>query len=293
MRERESVSHWSGLISEIKKFGIYNCVTTTLMPTGTVSILAGQGESNGIEPLFALTTARKFMNKECKLEEFTVFCPVVQDWKDKHPGEKLPDYIVTKDNLLPEDHIRVLAAAQKHCQTGVSKTVNLKHKASRKSICDAMLLAYNSGCKSVSIYRDGSRSVQILTSGTEVEEILVPQKYHSKEIPGKSVLFSVKRQRSGKIKGILPKDESGSLITVGNEAAKCNLINKLIDCDVPIEGILQELAKTSEGNGDLSTALHNILKDASRDEDETLQKQAKALEATPEFQSCPTGACSL
>ena len=293
LHERETIDHWKPVIAKIKKQGLYNCLTTTFMPTGTVSILADQGESNGIEPLFSMKTRRKFVNKQGNLEEFEVFAPVIQEWVDAHPNEKLPEYMITKDDLTPLDHIRVLAASQKHCQTGVSKTVNFPHTATRQDVLDAIMHAYELGCKSVSVYRDGSRSIQILSSDTEIEEILVSEKYHSKEIPGKNVLFAIKRQKNGKINGILPKDESGGLITVGNEAAKCSLINRLIEHNVPMEQILSDLAESAEWNGDLSTALYNILKKAATDSEELSDVFVKSYETSPAFQACPTGVCSI
>jgi len=161
-----------------------NATTTTIAPTGTLSILAGC--SSGIEPLFALSFVRLVMDND-KLPEVNPYFEKVARERGFYSRElmdaiarkgsikdmkEIPEDVrkvfVTSHDVSPEWHIRMQAAFQKHTDNAVSKTVNLSHDSTIEDVRKVYDLAYDLGCKGVTIYRDGSKENQVLSfSDTE------------------------------------------------------------------------------------------------------------------------------
>ncbi len=149
--------NWEG--SEWQKRGIRirNATTTTIAPTGSLSIIAGC--SSGIEPVFDFETLQKRADSE-----YRVLHPLYKQWKESGNGDRLPPYFLTAREVSVQWHIRMQAAFQRHVHNAVSKTINLSEKASKEDIQEAFLLAYELGCKGVTVYRDGSRRRQVISS---------------------------------------------------------------------------------------------------------------------------------
>jgi ribonucleoside-diphosphate reductase alpha chain len=160
---------------------VRNATVTTIAPTGTLSIIAGC--SSGIEPLFGLTFVRKVMDGAELLEVNPVFenAAKAQGFYSEelmkeiaeHGGctnvqavpEDIQRVFVTAHDITPEWHIRMQAAFQKYTDNAVSKTVNFPHNATQQDVEKVYMLAYKTGCKGVTIYRDGSRDEQVLSTG--------------------------------------------------------------------------------------------------------------------------------
>ncbi len=156
-----------------------NATTTTIAPTGTLSIIADC--SSGIEPLFALSFVRNVMDNDKLLEvnpyfekvakEKGFYTPELMDVIAKKGTirgmeeipEKERDLFVTAHDVVPEWHIRMQAAFQKYTDNAVSKTVNLPRDATIEDVRKVYDLAYELGCKGVTIYRDGSKENQVLS----------------------------------------------------------------------------------------------------------------------------------
>jgi ribonucleoside-diphosphate reductase alpha chain len=155
-----------------------NATTTTIAPTGTLSILAGC--SSGVEPHFALIYLRKVMDNTRMLEVNPYFEGIARQRgfysealmeRIAHQGtlqgvEEIPlevrqAFRIAYD-ISPEYHLRMQAAFQRHTQNAVSKTVNFPQKAGEEEVRKVFLLAYHEGCKGVTIYRDKSREEQVL-----------------------------------------------------------------------------------------------------------------------------------
>ncbi|PAD32042.1 adenosylcobalamin-dependent ribonucleoside-diphosphate reductase [Paenibacillus sp. 7523-1] len=146
----------------IRKQGIRNVTLITQAPTGSTGTMVGT--STGIEPYFAFKYFR-----QSRLGYDEQFVPIAQEWLDEHPGEELPDYYVTAMDLSAENHIRVQAAIQQWVDSSISKTANCPADFTVEDTAQLYELAFDLGCKGVTIYRDGSRDVQVLST-TKKEE---------------------------------------------------------------------------------------------------------------------------
>lgn len=165
-----------------------NATTTTIAPTGTLSILAGC--SSGVEPIFALSFVRQVMDGERLLEANPWFeralhiaeChspKLMEEVAAKgsiahldHLPEEIRNIFVTAHDIEPVWHLKMQAAFQKFTDNAVSKTVNLPHSATKEDIWDIYWLAYELGCKGVTVYRDGCKSSQVLCTGEGGQEPL-------------------------------------------------------------------------------------------------------------------------
>jgi len=160
---------------------IRNATITTISPTGSRSLLAGT--SCGIEPVYALAYKRKLMGSQETVIVNNFFLQALRE-KDlyseelisqiaqtgnindaKSPTIEMKKVFVTAMEIPAEWHIRMQAAFQEYVDNSISKTINIPNGASIEDIENAFLLAYKSGCKGITVYRDGSRSDQVYTSG--------------------------------------------------------------------------------------------------------------------------------
>lgn len=181
-RERGSFPNFKG--SRWEKLGypeMRNATVTTIAPTGTTSIFAGC--SSGIEPIFSLVYVRKNILDQEK-DEFMEIHPLFeQKMKERwlfsreimmevaenggvHGVERIPEDLkrvfVTSHDTEPKWHVLIQAAFQKYTDNAVSKTVNMPNESTVEDVKQVYMLAYETGCKGATIYRDGSRDKQVL-----------------------------------------------------------------------------------------------------------------------------------
>jgi len=156
-----------------------NAVVTTIAPTGTISLIANC--SSGIEPLFALSFVRHVLEERREFHLHPLFEKMagpylkgeVRDriqqtgsaWGVQEIPESIRRIFVTAHDIDPEWHVRMQAAFQKHVESAVSKTVNLRRTATRADIETAFLLAHELSCKGVTVFRDGCKGEQVLEPG--------------------------------------------------------------------------------------------------------------------------------
>jgi ribonucleoside-diphosphate reductase alpha chain len=149
--------------AKIKRQGIRNAVLLTQAPTGTTSLLSGV--SSGIEPVFSFA-----MKRVDRTGEHIMYHPLLQAWKDAHPGEETPSYFVASSDLTPEEHIAVQAMVQKYTDSSISKTVNAPNDHTVEEVKRLYMLAFEQGCKGVTYYRDGSRDAVLTHIKDEKKE---------------------------------------------------------------------------------------------------------------------------
>lgn len=147
----------------IQAKGMRNVTVITQAPTGSTGTMVGT--STGIEPYFAFKYYR-----QSRLGYDEQFVPIAQQWKDAHPNDQLPDYFVTAMDLSAEDHIRAQAAIQRWVDSSISKTANCPNDFTIEQTKELYELAFDLGCKGVTIYRDGSRDVQVLSTEKESKQ---------------------------------------------------------------------------------------------------------------------------
>lgn len=169
-----------------RKIKLRNSTRTTIAPTGTISIIADV--SSGIEPLFALSYARKtaegktlaYFDKnlkkaliENKLYNNEVIEKINKGGSLKNIDEipdKLKKIFVVGSDIGAEWHVKMQAAFQKYVDNGISKTVTLPKDATVEDVEKIFMLAYGLGCKGISIYRYGSREGQVIYLSSKRDE---------------------------------------------------------------------------------------------------------------------------
>ncbi|MBO6855083.1 MAG: adenosylcobalamin-dependent ribonucleoside-diphosphate reductase [Marivivens sp.] len=146
----------------IGKHGIRNALLTSIAPTGTISLYAGN-VSSGIEPVFAYAYTRKVLQKDGSRTEEEVVDYAVQLWRDKFGDKPLPDYFVNAQTLAPLDHVRMQAAAQKWIDSSISKTINCPEDIDFEAFKDVYMEAYETGCKGCTTYRPNDVTGSVLS----------------------------------------------------------------------------------------------------------------------------------
>jgi len=227
-----------------KNLLLRNATTTTIAPTGTISIICGA--SSGIEPLFAIAFKRSHIlhkgdelvevnplfEKKAKEEEF-YSKEIMKDVCEKgtiREIEVIPKDVrkvfVTSHDISPDFHIRMQAAFQNYTDNAVSKTVNFSHDATEEEIRKVYELAFELGCKGVTVYRDGSRDEQVLNimKAKEAEKAAEEEKKAAViKRTRPTVTFGATRKVKtgcGNLYITINQDDKGELFEVFNQMGK-------------------------------------------------------------------------
>lgn len=230
---------------------VRNATTTTIAPTGTLSIIAGC--SSGIEPLFAISYIRNVMDNDELVEVNPNFRKVASAGGfysdelmrriatkgsikgfDEIP-EKVQAVFVTAHDISPEWHVKMQASFQKYTDNAVSKTVNLSHDATKEDVKAVFELAYKTFCKGVTIYRDGSRDMQVLNIG---------------EVKGKAADNAVAKIEEAKVTAATISPRPRPDITTGfTEKVKIGCGNLYITVNYDKKGICEVFTNTGRAGG--------------------------------------------
>ncbi|MEM4378613.1 MAG: adenosylcobalamin-dependent ribonucleoside-diphosphate reductase [Candidatus Nitrosotenuis sp.] len=177
---------WDALITKIKKNGIRNVLTTTVAPTGTLSMIADC--SNGMEPTFALVFEKRvtvgrffYTNKifeqvlrENGLYSDEILAKIADNYGSVRGLPEIPEWIqnifVTAMDIHWSDHLMAQAVWQEWIGNAIAKTINMPHDVSADDVKAAYLLAHELGLKGITVYRDGSRHTQVLHMTSENAE---------------------------------------------------------------------------------------------------------------------------
>ncbi|WP_299681146.1 adenosylcobalamin-dependent ribonucleoside-diphosphate reductase [uncultured Roseobacter sp.] len=151
----------------VREHGIRNALLTSIAPTGTISLYAGN-VSSGIEPVFAYAYNRKVLQKDGSRTEEEVVDYAVQLWREKFGDKDLPDYFVNAQTLAPSDHVKMQAAAQKWVDSSISKTINCPEDISFDAFKDVYMQAWDTGCKGCTTYRPNAVTGSVLSVAEEM-----------------------------------------------------------------------------------------------------------------------------
>ena len=146
----------------IREHGIRNALLTSIAPTGTISLYAGN-VSSGIEPVFAYAYTRKVLQKDGTRTEEEVVDYAVSMWREKFGDRELPDYFVNAQTLQPLEHVKMQAAAQKWIDSSISKTINCPEDISFEAFKDVYMEAFETGCKGCTTYRPNEVTGSVLS----------------------------------------------------------------------------------------------------------------------------------
>jgi ribonucleoside-diphosphate reductase alpha chain len=155
----------------IAEHGIRNALVTSIAPTGTISLFAGN-VSSGIEPVFAYAYTRKVLMPDGSRTEEEVVDYAVAKFREKFgPDTALPDHFANAQTLAPMDHVRMQAEAQKHIDSSISKTINCPADISFEAFKDVYTQAYRTGCKGCTTYRPNAVTGSVLEARDPVEKV--------------------------------------------------------------------------------------------------------------------------
>jgi len=217
--ERGTFPNFKGSVFDTRGEKVRNATCTTIAPTGTISIIANT--SSGVEPLFAVSYVRQVLDNDKLIEVHPLFEKIARErgFYSKELMETIAEHgtvqdieaipedvrrvFVTSHDITPEDHIRMQAAFQNYTDNAVSKTVNFCNDATRDDVATVYRLAYQKGCKGITIYRDGSRDMQVLSVAKKEE------KKEEKVVPMGSPKQGRKRDRPRALKGATYQMETG------------------------------------------------------------------------------------
>jgi ribonucleoside-diphosphate reductase alpha chain len=242
---RGSFPNFEGSALRSRWDAMRNATVTTIAPTGTISIIAGA--SSGIEPLFAIAFKRHVLDGKELVEVNPHFEAMAKQrgfysedlMREIAESGHLPNLngvpqeiralFVTAHDISPEDHIQMQAAFQRYTDNAVSKTVNFPQEATVEDVAKVYRLAYELGCKGVTIYRDRSRPEQVLYKGVgpsqegrPAEEGAAPGQERRPRARQDITHGSTRKVRTGcgNIYVTVNEDEDGRLFEIFNQLGK-------------------------------------------------------------------------
>lgn len=187
-KERGVFPNYKGSKYDLINSELRNATLTTIAPTGTISMICGV--AGGIEPIFAVAYTKTVLDGTSFIE----VNPLFEEYAKKHDfyseelmqkvAEKgtvqgLPEVplwvqriFATAQEIAPTWHVIMQSAFQEYTDNAVSKTINFSGSATRENVADAYQFAYMTGCKGITVYRDGSREEQVLTTGAKSKALM-------------------------------------------------------------------------------------------------------------------------
>lgn len=259
--------NWSGSVYQQDELLMRNATVTTVAPTGTISIIAGC--SSGIEPYYAVAFERNVMEGTRLVEGNPIFerlarergfysedlmhrVSSVRSLKDlTEIPEDIRALFLTAADVQPADHIRMQAAFQKHCDSSVSKTINFPESATRADVKSAYELAYQLGCKGVTIYRDNSRPNQVLSTvkpSAPLAAVAEVQKrpailegFTEKIRTGYGNLYVTVNVKDGRPFEVFAHIGKSGYTTMADTEAICRLISLALRSNIPVEQVIRQL----------------------------------------------------
>jgi len=267
-KERGCFPNWKGSVWDTKhQRPMRNAACTTIAPTGSISIIAGC--SSGIEPVYAFAAKRRVLDGQ----EFIQIHPLIErlgteeGWlNDKvrdqlaegAPPREIPEIprelaevLVTAHEIAPEWHVKIQAAFQKYTDNAVSKTVNLPSTATVDDVSKTYRLAFESGCKGTTVYRDNCRENQAISTAHKTAVPSIPGldvRPRVRTTEGSTTKF---RMGCGTLFVTVNNDERGLCEVFANlgkaggcpaqSEATCRAVSVALRCGVKPEVLIEQL----------------------------------------------------
>lgn len=150
-------------IDGLKEHGLRNCSLISIAPNGSLATLLG--ESGGCEPEFALKYTRRTVGMtDGEDTYYDVYCKAAKEYMNENHTDILPDYFVGSADIPWQNRVLTQAAMQNHVDTAISSTVNMPSSATKEDVAHMYLLAWSTGCKGITMFRDGCKRLGILTT---------------------------------------------------------------------------------------------------------------------------------
>lgn len=269
---------WCTLYRIVQESGLRNATVTTIAPTGSLSIIADT--SGGIEPHFNLVYYRNMLNNkekilvvpssvrdiidQLKLDNLMIDRLTKDDIKDiAEIPEDDKKYLVVASDISVEEHINIQAAFQKFTSNAISKTINLPNSATTDDVRKAILLGYESKCKGLTIYRDGSRNIQVLNKDGDVPDSLPARRLMLQTPYGKATLIIAEHNKEPLEIYMFPPDRVNiSQHEAGLMVAICRIIALGLQGRKDLNDYIKQLKKsaTYAGNDPVLTFVYKTLK---------------------------------
>lgn len=245
----------SAVKNKIATQGVRNCCVLTVPPVGSGAILAGT--TSGIEPIFALSYVRK--SKSLSGGQFKVFHPLVQQYMKRlqlKSESELPDIFVTAHSVKAEFRVQMQGTIQKHIDSSISSTVNIPKESTVQDVKDIYFQAWRSGCKGITVYREGAREGILLTNEEAAAQKGVTGQPHKFERPkiltGQTLKMKIPQ---GSLYVTANKNGDNiireTFVTLGksggDEKADAEAIGRLISLYLQHGGSIQEVINTLKG----------------------------------------------
>lgn len=301
-KESERLEYEKGAFLSVMKGNVgarRNAALTSIQPTGSVSMIADC--SSGCEPYFSIVTKKTVLDgEECLLanKHFEAVARREGFWSsslmaevEKHGSvvgryqvpEKWQEVFRCAMDISPRDHILMQAALQENgVDSSISKTVNMPNNATEDDVREAIILAWQNGCKGVTIYRDGSRERQVLeVKGRDSEglqevtvskngpvkvglpDTLDAKRYRLKDVKGNTIYLIVcfEGDKPMEVFAKFPFENQADLREKSTMwTTVCRLVSIALRYHVPMQEIIKQLDKSSGHMNDLPGQLSKLLK---------------------------------
>jgi len=335
-KTRGKFPNWTKSVFGREKIAMRNATVTTVAPTGTLSIIAGC--SPGIEPYYGVAYERRVLDGTRLVDVNPLFEKAARqagldmDAISKELTsvrsiadlEMVPDRIkalfLTAADISPDEHVRMQAAFQKHCDSSVSKTINLPQSATCEDVAEAFQLAYKMGCKGITVYRDNSRQHQVLsvqgpngTNSDGVQQVVTSRRptllngFTEKVRTGYGNLYVTVNVKDGQPFEVFAQIGKSGYTTMADTEAICRLISLSLRSGIPVDLIIRQLrgiggsSQVFSGSGKVASipdAIAQVLTRHFRAHDEGGDEPLAPAEICPECSggmtfdggcfSCPT-----
>ncbi len=237
------------VLEKIKKNGLRNVALITVPPVGSGSALAGT--SSGIEPIFAFAYSRR--SESLSKQMFKVYHPLVKEYMDLYgikEEKDLPEYFIEAHKIDPSFRIQLQASIQKYVDHSISSTINLPSSVSTEEVGSIYLQAWKSGCKGVTVYREGSREGILLTRAQEKKN---QQRSFERSmvLTGRTIVFPL--LETGKLYTTINFDADGNPVEIFVNVGKSGSEEKAYS-----EAIGRLLSLYLQQGGDIANAIRAL-----------------------------------